>query len=259
MNRREYIERLEQLLLVLPYEEREEAIQYYSDYFDDAGVENEDRVILELGSPEEVAAKIRAGYAGEYAEYSETGYEDARFQNNQEIIPGYQNVDEGVNSEYKNSSYGTDNSEWKDSVYEAEFQDNKESAQKQKSKNTNIWKIIAIGLILLIASPVILPLGIAGIAVVFSLIVALFAVIFGIGVSGFAILLSGIIVIAAGIAKVLLAPAVGILAAGIGFILMAIGVVISWAMISLGIKVVPGMLRAIVNFLGTLFRKAGAK
>lgn len=271
MNRREYIECLEQLLLVLPEEEREEAIQYYSDYFEDAGVENEDSVILELGSPEEVAAKIRAGYAGEYAEYSEAGYEDTRFQNNQEIITGYQNVDEGVNSEYKNSSYGeshsqrnqssygTDNSEWKDSVYEAEFQDNKESAQKQKSKNTNIWKIIAIGLILLIASPVILPLGIAGIAVVFSLIVALFAVIVSVGISGFAILLSGIIVIVAGIAKVLLTPAVGILAAGIGCILMAIGIIISWAMISLGIKVVPGMLRAIVNFLGTLFRKAGAK
>ena len=32
MNRREYIERLEQLLLVLPQEEREEALQYYVDY-----------------------------------------------------------------------------------------------------------------------------------------------------------------------------------------------------------------------------------
>ena len=48
MNRKEYMERLEQLLLVLPEEEREEALQYYNDYFDDAGVENEDRVIRDL-------------------------------------------------------------------------------------------------------------------------------------------------------------------------------------------------------------------
>ena len=61
MKRREYIERLEQLLLVLPQEEREEALQYYNDYFDDAGMEDEEKVIAELGSPEEVAAKIRAG------------------------------------------------------------------------------------------------------------------------------------------------------------------------------------------------------
>lgn len=245
MNRKEYMERLEQLLLLLPYEEREEALQYYSDYFDDAGIENEDRVILELGSPEEVAAKIRVGYAGEYAEYSEQGYEDTRFQNNQEIMNSYSNTNKG------------DNSEWKDSMYEAEFQGKRESTQK--NKNTNIWKLIAIGLILLIASPIILPLGIAGIAVVFALIVALFAVIFGIGVSGFALLFAGVVIVAAGIAKVLLAPAAGILAAGIGCILLAIGVLISWAMITVAVKVVPGMLRGIVNFLGTPFRKAGAK
>ena len=59
MNRREYMERLEQLLLVLPEEEREEALQYYHDYFDDAGVEKEETVIRELGAPEEVAAISR--------------------------------------------------------------------------------------------------------------------------------------------------------------------------------------------------------
>ena len=48
MNRREYIECLEQLLLVLPEEEREEAIQYYSDYFEDAGVENVIMVVFRI-------------------------------------------------------------------------------------------------------------------------------------------------------------------------------------------------------------------
>ena len=107
MSRREYLERLEQLLLVLQEEEREEALQYYSDYFDDAGIENEDRVILELGSPEEVAAKIRAGYAGEYGEYSEQGYEDARFQKNQEIVTAYYNNYEetGKNSVFNNTAH----------------------------------------------------------------------------------------------------------------------------------------------------------
>lgn len=259
MKRKEYMERLEQLLLVLPQEEREEALQYYSDYFDDAGIENEDRVILELGSPEEVAAKIRAGFAGEYGEYSEQGYEDTRFQNNQEIMAGERN--NCANDEYgwKESSYAGANSEWKDSVYEAEMQGESKGGYKKKSKNTNVWKVVAIGLILLIASPIILPLGIAGIAVVFALVVALVAVVAAVGISGFAILFAGIAVIVAGIAKIILAPAVGILAAGIGCILLAIGIGISWLMISLAVKVVPGLLRGIVNLLRTPFRKAGAK
>lgn len=259
MNRKEYIERLEQLLLILPCEEREEALQYYTDYFDDAGVEKEIDVMRELGSPEEVAAKIRAGFAGEYAEYSEQGYEDARFQDNQEIMPGYQNTYKGADSEWKNSSYEGANAEWKDSVYEAEMQDEFHDSKKSREKNTNVWKLVAIGLILLSAAPVILPLGVAGIVVVFSLIVAVFAVIASIGISGFAILLSGVVVIIAGVAKIVIAPAVGILAAGIGCILLAIGVAVSWLMISLAVKVVPGMIRGIVNVLGTPFRKAGVK
>ena len=256
MNRREYLERLEQLLLVLQEEEREEALQYYSDYFDDAGIENEDRVILELGSPEEVAAKIRAGYAGEYGEYSEQGYEDARFQKNQEIVTAYYNNYEETG---KNSAYGDANSEWKDSVYEAQMQDEFDGSKKREHKNTNVWKIIAIGLILLLAAPVILPLGIAAVAVLFALIIAVFAVVAGVGVSGFALLFAGIAIIVAGIAKVLLAPAVGILAAGIGCIILAIGIVISWAMVSLAVKVIPGIIRWMVKVLGTPFRRAGVK
>ena len=37
-----------------------DALNYYNDYFDDAGAENEKNVIAELESPEKVAAKIKA-------------------------------------------------------------------------------------------------------------------------------------------------------------------------------------------------------
>ena len=243
MNRKEYLERLEQLLLVLPKEEREEAILYYSDYFDDAGIENEADVIRELGSPEEVAAKIRAGYAGEYAEYSEQGYEDARFQNRQEMT----------------ANYKEDNAEWKDSVYEAEREAGTGDKKKTKAKNTNIWKIIAIVLIILIAGPVVIPLGIAAVAVIFSIIIAILAVVGAVGISGFAVGFAGVVIVVAGIAKVFLAPATGILAVGIGCVLLAVGIVISWLMIMLAIKVIPGIIRGIVNILGRPFRKAGAR
>lgn len=238
MNRKEYMERLEQLLLVLPEEEREEALQYYHDYFDDAGVENESNVIRELGTPEEVAAKIRAGFAGENGEYSEQGFEDVRFHKSQEIVAEAERVDET----------------WE------EIPDNEVARQNRKqNKNTNVWKIIAIILLVIFAAPIMIPVGIAVLAVVFALIVAVIAVLFAIGVSGFSILLAGIIVIIAGIAKIILAPATGILAAGIGCILLAIGILLSWVIVSVFVKIVPGMFRGIVKLLGTPFRKAGAK
>ena len=178
MNRKEYMDRLEQLLLVLPIEEREEALQYYEDYFEDAGITADSIVGLDLGSPEEVAAKIRAGYAGEYGEYSEQGYEDVRFENAREITPSFTDA----------------HSEWSDSVYEAEREDSKKQEKKTKNSNSNVWKIIAIALIILIAGPVVIPLGIALIAVIFSIIIAILAVVAAIGISGFAIAFTGFMI-----------------------------------------------------------------
>ena len=60
MSRTEYMRELDALLQGISKEEREEAMQYYNDYFDDAGAENEKNVIDELESPEKVAAKIKA-------------------------------------------------------------------------------------------------------------------------------------------------------------------------------------------------------
>ena len=61
MTRAEFMRELERLLADIPESERTEALQYYNDYFDDAGVENELRVLVELGSPYEVAQSIKAG------------------------------------------------------------------------------------------------------------------------------------------------------------------------------------------------------
>lgn len=64
MNRQEFMRRLEQLLEGIPEEEKREAIAYYTSYFEDAGEENEEKIIRELESPEKVAATIRADFSG---------------------------------------------------------------------------------------------------------------------------------------------------------------------------------------------------
>lgn len=59
MNRTEFMDQLEILLQNISVAEKEEALQYYNDYFDDAGAENEQSVIEALGNPARVAENIR--------------------------------------------------------------------------------------------------------------------------------------------------------------------------------------------------------
>lgn len=73
MNRMEFMAELERLLADMPEDERQAAVQYYADYFADAGEENEAEVIRELGSPEKVAESIKADYYG--TEFKESDYE----------------------------------------------------------------------------------------------------------------------------------------------------------------------------------------
>lgn len=64
MTREEFLRRLNELLSDVTDEERAEAIRFYEEYLDDAGPEQEAQVLAELGSPEKVAAIIRANVPG---------------------------------------------------------------------------------------------------------------------------------------------------------------------------------------------------
>ena len=59
MNKDLFLEQLERLLYEIPKEERDEAMDYYRSYFDDAGVENEAIVLEELESPKIIADSIK--------------------------------------------------------------------------------------------------------------------------------------------------------------------------------------------------------
>lgn len=61
MTRDEFLIRLRTLVNDLPPEEREDVMSYYTEYFDDAGPENEQQVIRQLGSPENVAREALGG------------------------------------------------------------------------------------------------------------------------------------------------------------------------------------------------------
>ncbi|MFZ2537591.1 MAG: DUF1700 domain-containing protein [Oscillospiraceae bacterium] len=68
MNRRDFFTGLIGELRNLESSELQDVLQYYNEYFDEAGVENEEAVIAELGSIKDIAIGIRANSATRYLE-----------------------------------------------------------------------------------------------------------------------------------------------------------------------------------------------
>lgn len=73
MTRTEYLALLEKELSALPKKDFQEAMDYFIEYFDEAGSENEADIIEELGTPHEAARDILANVLGK-----EQGSEEAR-------------------------------------------------------------------------------------------------------------------------------------------------------------------------------------
>lgn len=58
MTRTEYIAKLTKYLRKLPQKDYEETLEYFMEYFEESGPENEARVIAELGTPKEAAHEV---------------------------------------------------------------------------------------------------------------------------------------------------------------------------------------------------------
>lgn len=67
MNRAEYMKQLEYRLRRLPKEDYRKAIEYFEEYFEEAGAEHEAQAIEDLGAPEQAADQIIRDFAVENA------------------------------------------------------------------------------------------------------------------------------------------------------------------------------------------------
>lgn len=92
MRREEFMRQLEMLLSDISEEEKQEALSYYRSYFEDAGEENEERILRELESPEKVAATIKAdlrmepGTEGAYQQGMNGNYGKGRSREEDRVV-----------------------------------------------------------------------------------------------------------------------------------------------------------------------------
>ncbi|MGT2930386.1 DUF1700 domain-containing protein [Streptococcus dentasini] len=70
MTRNDYLRELDRYLKKLPQDDYQEAMEYFTEYFDEAGPEKEAEVIRELGSPREAANEILHNILDEKTEHN---------------------------------------------------------------------------------------------------------------------------------------------------------------------------------------------
>ncbi len=220
MSRKEYMEKLEQLLTNIPQSEKQEVLQYYEDYFADAGEEREEEVIAGLGTAEQLAERIKADLndGPPEGEFTERGYQEPEYEK--------QEYPAGKSGE----PYGGKKRKW--------------------DRN----QILLIIILCILALPLLAGIGGGLLGLVCGGLAALFGILVGFSAVAFALTAGGIGLIVGGIAQIWAAPAVGFALLGVGCVLLALGVVFICGVIYLWGELVPKLFKGIVKLIRRLFR-----
>ena len=255
MNRIEFMETLSRLLMDIPEDDRIDALKYYNDYFDDAGSENEQKVIEELESPEKVAMKIKADRE-DTEDSKAAGMEKATGENAAYSGTKEQNDRENAYQYYQEDTY-------KDEKDNKVYQDNGTYDYEESKENkpwTNKWlKWAMIIAIVVIGLPIVVPLGIGLLALIAGIVIAVFCTFAAIVIAFVSVAVVGIILFAMGIGCLFANPGVALAVFGAGLIVMVVGVIGTVIGVRLCMIVFPGIVRGIVYILRKPFhRKAVA-
>ena len=220
MNRNDFMKQLESLLQNIPSTEREEALQYYNDYFDDAGAENEKEVIEALGNPARVAENIKRDLSG--------NSESVRAKASDRALIEY-GRNPGGNVQ------------------------NPAPVAVEQNKKTEMptWAIVLLVLLLVFASPVILGVGTGAAGTLIGLITAWFGIIFGFGVAAVALFVVMIFLLVLGIMCLFVDPLVGLGFIGCGLVCGSIGILFMMLTVALGGIATPAICKGIAG----LFKK----
>lgn len=236
MTKYEFLGDLSRLLSDLSEEERNEALQYYEDYFADAGREQEQAIIQELESPEKVAAKIRETEA-ENLQYGESGQmKDAAYP---EVVDGsYRDADSGTGEWESGEGNGqTEGFQKKGNGGQSASAASKSTTSEERSNLILKWILVAILAIIII--PVVVPVIAGCVITVLVLILTLFLTFFGTGIG---LGVGGVVSMLVGLYHAITANvADAIVGIGAGFVMLPIGIVLCYLGGLLLLKLMPGV------------------
>ena len=231
MRKEEYLQKLEQLLYDIPAEDRYEAMQFYSDYLEDAGVEV-DEVLRALGTPEELAKSIQKDLYGdnEAGDFTRT-YKD---------VPGTYRVPFSTGGRFSGSSSAYD---------ESDTQSTEAAKKKSRKGKLTVGQWILFLILLFCAAPVIVPICGGAISLILGVILAVIAIVFGAGIAGVALIIAAIVVLVVAIVKLVISPLSALVMIGGGLLMAGIGLIGMVFALWIVCKVLPKIVVGIVDIL----------
>ncbi len=233
MNKIEFLSRLRIAIAPLPEDEREAAMVYYEEFFNDAGVENEQSVIAEFGSPEELAKSIVEENNRDNPAYNQVSENGDYGQNN-------------VNTPNQNSGnvFNNENTAYNNGGYNANAGGVNPPPVQQNGKWSNGQ--IALVIVLLVLSS---PIWLGVLAGILGMIVGLFGVLIGIiaalGCCAVAFLVAGVL-------SALKEPAEGILLIGMSFVCAGLFPLVIVPLCKLAAKGVAALGKGISKLFGKI-------
>lgn len=220
MNRIDFMKQLESLLQNISPAERDEALQYYSDYFNDAGAENEQSVMEALGNPAKVAETIKrdlygSGFRGSFADNS---YQWAKASDRAVV-------------EYAGMGNNTEGSA------------SKEMVKKGNSLSAGI--IILIVILCVLASPLIVGLAGGVLGILAGIIGIWIGLVGGFGFAALALFVAAIALLIAGFVSLAAAPAAGVGLIGASLLCCGLGILFLMAAVGIAGYLTPAIIRAV--------------
>ena len=279
MNKKLFLDELHRLLSDLPPEERNQAIKYYEDYFEDAGPENEQAILKELGSPQELANQIKATTQDdiEYGQgssfhrsaaylefYAQKEQSDSQNENNsafKQTKDGFQQGHQQAGNGFNNNGYRQTGNGFNNNSYQQAGNGFNNNGYRQTSNgfNNNSYqqaangynshyqqqstrKVAWIVLFALLA----ITIGLPCLSVLFGILLAIFSVIVSIVLAlfgtGGGLMIGGI---ASFFGSFFMTAASGtgavLFTMGIGLVLFAIGALIIWIGVLFCIRFLPAL------------------
>lgn len=282
MDKRKFLEELQMRLSDLTKEERTEAMEYYEEYFADAGEENEEDVIRSLGSPEQVAKQIREGLHKEeedmFAEkgmFTENGYREKIESDNPPEVYGKRTAgQEEESAEWRENAgplpwgyaggksksgrggagqgaYGAGSNRYSYNAG-AGSRNNGTAKRKEGMSGGTIALLVILGIL---ASPVILALGAGLFGVILGILGAAIGVIVALVAVVIAFLAAGIGMFFGGFPLLFVHPLGGIFCIAIGCFLIALFLLCVVLLVLLCSKFFPWLIREVEKFGKYLSRK----
>ncbi len=259
MSRWEFMRQLEELLSDIAPAEREEALQYYNDYFNDAGRENEQEVISALGSPEQVAQIVKDGLldGGSRGAFTEQGFQSGASVQN-ELMKRDADIHEentGSNAGFTDySQYGTGTGASGGDA-EGTWSESRTVEQTTEKKGLPTWAIVLLVIAGIICSPVIIGAVISVFGVLFGALCSVCGVVVGIGAATLALYVAAIALLIVGFGCIFASPLAGIGIIGAALICAAVGILFMLLLYLLVGKCIPGICQGIAYIWQKLFGK----